>query len=63
MGEVVDGLVIRVGMHRGGEPRLIPKLSSNTFATVARQFVVHEALDTSSCRAGSYRCSFTPAPP
>src|SRR5215813_8504738 len=33
------------------------KLSRRTLATVARQFVVQEALETSSCLAGSYFCS------
>ena len=41
-------------------PRRMPKLSSSTFATVARQLVVQEAFETSSCRIGSYFCSFTP---
>src|SRR5438552_7971993 len=39
----------------------MPKLSSRTLATVARQLVVHEALDTSSCLTGSYFCSLTPS--
>src|SRR6266581_6760363 len=38
----------------------MPKLSSSTLATVARQLVVHEALDTSACLMGSYCCSLTP---
>src|SRR5713226_3868499 len=38
----------------------MPKLSSRTLATVARQLVVQEAFDTSSWRAGSYFCSLTP---
>src|SRR5437867_12266684 len=38
----------------------MPKLSSSTLATVARQLVVHEALDTSACFTGSYACSLTP---
>src|SRR5713101_1365072 len=43
------------------KPRLMPKLSRSTLATVARQLVVHEALDTSSCLTGSYFCSLTPS--
>src|SRR5882672_4604272 len=43
------------------KPRLMPKLSSSTFATVARQLVVQEAFDTSSCLTGSYLPSFTPS--
>src|SRR5258708_7739354 len=39
----------------------MPKVSSRTFATVARQFVVQDALDTSSCLTGSYFCSLTPS--
>ena len=42
------------------KPRRMPKLSSRTLATVARQLVVHEAFETSSCRSGSYVCSLTP---
>ena len=43
------------------KPRLMPKLSRSTLATVARQLVVQEALETSSCLAGSYFPSFTPS--
>ncbi len=43
------------------KPRLMPKVSSRTLATVARQLVVQEALDTSSCLTGSYFCSLTPS--
>src|SRR5215213_3305979 len=32
-------------------PRLMPQVSCSTFATGARQFVVHEALDMTSCPA------------
>src|SRR6266446_6455066 len=39
----------------------MPKVSSRTFATVARQLVVQDALDTSSCLTGSYFCSLTPS--
>src|SRR5574342_215115 len=39
----------------------MPKVSSRTLATVARQLVVHEALETSSCLTGSYFCSLTPS--
>src|SRR6202162_4355445 len=41
-------------------PLTIPKLSSSTLAIGATQFVVHEALDTMWCVAGSYASSFTP---
>ena len=43
------------------KPRRMPKPSSSTLATVARQLVVQEAFDTSSCLAASYFCSFTPS--
>ena len=39
----------------------MPKLSSRTFATVARQLVVQEAFETSSCLTGSYLPSLTPS--
>ena len=42
------------------KPRLMPNSSSSTLATVARQLVVHEALETRACLTGSYRGSFTP---
>ena len=38
-------------------PWLIPTVSCSTLATGARQFVVHEAFETTSCLAGSYACS------
>ncbi len=38
----------------------MPKLSCNTFATGARQFVVQEALEMILCATGSYLSSFTP---
>src|SRR6266545_5871804 len=38
----------------------MPKPSRRTLATVARQFVVQEAFETSSCLAESYLCSLTP---
>src|ERR1700687_4313635 len=38
----------------------MPKVSCRTLATGARQFVVHEALETTLCFAGSYVLSFTP---
>src|SRR6266478_9205141 len=41
-------------------PLLMPKVSCKTLATGARQFVVHEALETTLCFAGSYVLSFTP---
>ena len=41
-------------------PLTIPKLSSSTLAIGATQFVVHEALDTMWCAAGSYASSLTP---
>src|SRR6516165_6464551 len=42
-------------------PRTIPKLSCSTLAIGATQFVVHDALEMMSCRAGSYASSFTPS--
>ena len=42
------------------EPCLIPKDSCITFTIGAKQFVVHDAAVTISCRAGSYLSSFTP---
>src|SRR3989442_12998226 len=42
------------------KPRLIPNPSSSTLAVVARQLVVHDALEMIRCRVGSYVCSFTP---
>src|SRR5205809_7861929 len=41
-------------------PLLMPKVSCKTLATGARQFVVHEALETTLCFEGSYVLSFTP---
>ena len=41
-------------------PCTIPKLSSNTFAIGARQFVVQEPFETMLCFAGSYCSWFTP---
>src|SRR2546427_11064755 len=41
-------------------PLLMPKVSCETLATGARQFVVHEALETTLCFEGSYVLSFTP---
>ncbi len=41
-------------------PSAIPNRSCTTFASGARQFVVHDALDTTVCLAGSYAFSFTP---
>ena len=41
-------------------PCSMPKVSFSTLATGARQLVVQEAADTTSCFAGSYRPSFTP---
>src|SRR2546428_7313607 len=41
-------------------PLLMPKVSCKTLATGARQFVVHEAFETTLCFAGSYVLSFTP---
>src|SRR2546425_7588155 len=38
----------------------MPKVSCKTLATGARQFVVHEALETTLCFEGSYVLSFTP---
>ena len=35
-------------------PWRMPNASSSTFATGARQFVVHDALEMMSCRSGSY---------
>ena len=43
------------------KPRLIPNRSSSTFAVVARQLVVHDALEMIRWRDGSYVCSFTPS--
>src|SRR3989442_15892721 len=43
------------------KPRLIPNPSSSTLAVVARQLVVHDALEMIRCRVGSYVCSFTPS--
>src|SRR5579864_233659 len=39
----------------------MPNVSTSTFATGARQFVVHEAFETTWCFAGSYVFSFTPS--
>src|SRR5216684_2599778 len=39
----------------------MPNVSCRTLATGARQFVVHEALETTLCFAGSYKLSFTPS--
>src|SRR5579864_7212496 len=39
----------------------MPKVSTSTFATGARQFVVQEAFDTTWCFAGSYVFSLTPS--
>src|SRR6266571_1351981 len=41
-------------------PLLMPKVSCRTLATGARQFVVHEAFETTLCFAVSYVLSFTP---
>ena len=41
-------------------PRSIPKVSSSTLATGARQFVVQEALERMKCFAGSNVFSLTP---
>src|SRR5271169_801568 len=41
-------------------PLTMPKLSSSTLASGATQFVVHDALDRTSCVAGSYASSLTP---
>jgi hypothetical protein len=38
----------------------MPKFSSSTLAIGATQFVVHEALEMTSCTAGSYASSLTP---
>src|SRR5262250_1507998 len=43
------------------KPRLIPKLSRSTLATVARQLVVQDALETRACFMGSYCSSLTPS--
>src|SRR5882672_11168239 len=42
-------------------PRFTPKLSCRTFATGARQLVVHEPFDTMWWFFGSYLSSFTPS--
>ena len=42
------------------QPFLIPKRWWRTFASGARQFVVHEAFEMIWCFAGSYFSSFTP---
>src|SRR5688572_6801444 len=39
----------------------MPNASSSTFAVVARQFVVHDALEMMRCFPGSYAFSFTPS--
>src|SRR6516225_9196966 len=41
-------------------PLTMPKLSASTLAIGATQFVVHEALEITSCCAGSYLSSLTP---
>src|SRR6188474_2492269 len=41
-------------------PLTMPNESFSTFATGARQFVVHEAFETTWCFLGSYLSSFTP---
>ena len=42
------------------KPCSIPKASSSTLASTARQFVVHEALETTKSRVGSKVSSLTP---
>src|SRR3989454_11763941 len=42
------------------KPCLKPQLSSTTFTTGTRQFVVHEAFEMTWCFAGSYFWWFTP---
>jgi hypothetical protein len=42
-------------------PDSMPNESSSTFATGARQLVVHEPFDTMLCFAGSYSSWFTPS--
>src|SRR5204862_459768 len=42
------------------KPCLKPQLSSTTFTTGTRQFVVHEAFERTWCFAGSYVWWFTP---
>src|SRR2546425_5023330 len=42
------------------KPCLKPQLSSTTFTTGTRQFVVHEAFERTWCFAGSYFWWFTP---
>src|SRR5262245_11219468 len=41
-------------------PFTIPKVSTSTLATGARQFVVHDAFETTWWLLGSYLSSFTP---
>jgi hypothetical protein len=41
-------------------PCSIPNLSCSTFASGARQFVVHDAFEITVCAAASYAPSFTP---
>ena len=43
------------------QPFLMPKLSCKTLANGARQLVVHEAFDTTTCFAGSYCSWLTPS--
>ncbi len=45
------------------QPFLIPKCSCRTFASGARQFVVHDALEMILCLEGSYMSAFTPSTP
>ena len=42
-------------------PFLMPNFSCSTFATGARQLVVHEAFEMIWCFAGSYCSSLTPS--
>jgi hypothetical protein len=41
-------------------PRFTPNVSCSTFATGARQFVVHDAFERTWCFAASYVVWFTP---
>src|SRR3954467_6179906 len=41
-------------------PISMPNVACSTFATGARQLVVHEAFETILCAAGSKSCSLTP---
>ena len=60
MRKVEYDLIVRVRVDRRHEARLDLPSSWRIFAIGATQFVVHDALETMSCAAGSYASSLTP---